>query len=70
MKFNIYIIISTLFLLLSCDQAAIIQNKKLNTTFQKKYKNSGFSLIYNDKLKIKKIDQRSLSIFRKIFTIL
>ena len=65
MKFNIYIILGTLFLLLSCDQATIVQSKKMNTTFQKKYKNSGFSLIYNDKLKIKKIDQRSLSIFHK-----
>ena len=40
-------------------------SKKLNITFDKKYKNSGFSLIYNDDLKIKKIDQRSLTIFHK-----
>ena len=65
MKFNIFIILSALFLLLSCDQAAINQSKKLDITFDKKYKNSGFSLIYNDDLKIKKIDQRSLSIFHK-----
>tara|TARA_Y100001958_G_C20830394_1_gene281424 strand:- start:314 stop:532 length:219 start_codon:yes stop_codon:yes gene_type:complete len=65
MKFNIYIILSTLFLLLSCDQTTINQSKKLNTTIEKKYRNSGFSLIYNDQLKIKKIDQRSLSIFHK-----
>ena len=65
MKFNIYIILSTLFLLLSCDQSTINQGKKVNTTFEKKYKNSGFSLIYNDQLKIKKIDQRSLTIFHK-----
>ena len=65
MKFNIYIILSTLFLLLSCDQAKIYQDKKLNITFENKYKNSGFSLIYNDHLKIKKIDQRSLTIFHK-----
>ena len=65
MKFKIYIILSTLFLLLSCNQATINQGKKLNTTFEKKYKNSGFSLIYNDQLKIKKIDQRSLTIFHK-----
>ena len=65
MKFNIYIILSTLFLLLSCDQTTINQGKKLGTTFEKKYKNSGFSLIYNDQLKIKKIDQRSLKIFHK-----
>ena len=65
MKFNIFIILSTLFLLLSCDQTTINQSKKLDITFDKKYKNSGFSLIYNDDLKIKKIDQRSLTIFHK-----
>ena len=52
-------------MLLSCDQTAINQSKKLDITFDKKYKNSGFSLIYNDDLKIKKIDQRSLKIFHK-----
>ena len=65
MKFNIFVILSTLFLLLSCDQTNINQIKKLDITFDKKYKNSGFSLIYNDDLKIKKIDQRSLTIFHK-----
>ena len=65
MKFNIFVILSTLFLLLSCDQTTFNQNKKLDITFDKKYKNSGFSLIYNDELKIKKIDQRSLTIFHK-----
>ena len=47
------------------DRTTINQGKKLDTTFEKKYKNSGFSLIYNDQLKIKKIDQRSLTIFHK-----
>ena len=65
MKFNIYIILSALFLLLSCDQSTINQSKKIDIPFEKKYKNSGFSLIYNDQLKIKKIDQRSLTIFHK-----
>ena len=56
MKFNIYIIFSTLFLLLSCDQSTINQSKKIDILFEKKYKNSGFSLVYNDQLKIKKIE--------------
>ena len=56
MKFNIFVILSTLFFLLSCDQTTINQSKKLDITFDKKYKNSGFSLIYNEKLKIKKIE--------------
>ena len=51
MKFNIYIIFSALFLLLSCDQTTLIKVKKLDITFEKKYKNSGFSLIYNDQFK-------------------
>ena len=65
MKFKIFIILSTLFLLLSCDQTTINQSKKLDSIFEKRYKNSGFSLVYNDQLKIKKIDQRSLTIFHK-----
>ena len=45
--------------------------KSLNYSFKKKYKNSGFTLIYNDQLKIekrisKKIDNRSLLIYHKI----
>ena len=52
-------------MLLSCDQITTNQSKKLDITFDKKYKNRGFSLIYNDDLKIKKIDQRSLTIFHK-----
>jgi len=65
MKFNIYIILSAFFLLLSCDQTTISENKIFNTNFEKKYRNSGFSLIYSDQLKIMKIDQRSLTIFHK-----
>ena len=65
MKFNIYIIFSALLLLMSCDQSTINKSKKVEVLFEKKYKNSGFSLIYNDQLKIKKIDQRSLTIFHK-----
>jgi len=47
MKFNIFIILSTLFLLLSCDQTAINQSKKLDITFDKKYKN-GFGIVLDD----------------------
>ena len=65
MKFNICVILSALFFLLSCDQVTTKQSKKLDITFDKKYRNSGFSLIYSDQLKIMKIDQRSLTIFHK-----
>ncbi len=65
MRFNIFVILGTLFFLLSCEQTTINQSNKLNIIFDKKYKNRGFSLIYNDELRIKKIDQRSLTIFHK-----
>jgi len=65
MKFNKYIILSILFLLLSCDQYSDTKSPIFDKSFEKKYKNSGFSLIYSEKSKIKKIDQRSLTIFHK-----
>ena len=54
-----------LFLLLSCDQYSRTKSEKIVKTFEKKYSNSGFSLIYSEELKVKKIDQRSLTIFHK-----
>ena len=65
MKFNRLIILSTLFLLFGCDQYSNNQSKIKIFSFENKYKNSGFSLVYNNKLKIKKIDQTSLTIFHK-----
>ena len=66
MKFNTLIILSTLLLLFGCDKYSNNQSKIKSFSFENKYKNSGFSLVYNDKLKIKKIDQKSLSIFTKL----
>ena len=65
MKFNRYIILNVVFLLLSCDQYSKTKSPKLDEIFEKKYKNSGFSLIYDEQLRIKKIDQRSLMIYHK-----
>jgi len=58
-----------LFLLSACNQYGKIDKSIVFTDVQK-YKNSGFALIFNDKLKenkniSKKIDNRSLSIFHK-----
>ena len=64
MKFNRLIFISLIFLI-GCDQYSTNQSKLSKTTFEKKYKNSGFSLVFNDNLNFKKIDQRSLTIFHK-----
>lgn len=65
MKFrNIIILISFIFFA-GCEQLASNKSSKLVFKPEKKYKNIGFSLIYNDDLKIKKLDSRSLQIFHK-----
>ena len=65
MKFrNIIILISFIFFA-GCEQITVDKSSKLDFESEKKYKNIGFSLIYNDDLKIKKLDSRSLQIFHK-----
>ena len=65
MKFkNIIILISFIFFA-GCEQLTTNKSSKLDLKPEKKYKNIGFSLIYNDNLKIKKLDGRSLQIFHK-----
>ena len=59
-------ILSSLLLLIGCNQYSSNQTKISNIVIENRYKNSGFSLIYNENLNIKKkIDQRSLTIFHK-----
>ena len=62
MRFKNLIFFVLLVFLVSCNQ---FDNKKNKLVFkpEKKYKNSGFALIYNDNFKSKKLDQRSLQIF-------
>lgn len=62
MRFKNLIFFILLVFLVSCNQ---FDNKKNKLVFkpEKKYKNSGFALIYNDNFKSKKLDQRSLQIF-------
>ena len=55
MRFDKLIFLGTLLLLLGCDQYSNNQSKIKSFSFENKYKNSGFSLVYNDKLKIKKL---------------
>ena len=65
MKFR-NILFITLILLIGCDlNNEKINTSKLNLKTDKKYKNAGFSLIYNDNLNLKKLDQRSLQIYHK-----
>ncbi len=65
MNFKKILIIFFLFLINSCDQYVSINKDNINKTIEKKFKNSGFTLIYNKNLNIKKLDNRSLEIFHK-----
>ena len=61
---TLFSIIFLLFLI-NCDQSVIKQSKK-TIEIEKKYQNSGFALVYNNKIdNIKKLDTRSLSIYHK-----
>ena len=69
MKFNKFIIIIISLFLTSCQQFDKGE-KSINYISNQKYSNTGFALIYDDKLKrdnriSKKIDNRSLLIFHK-----
>ena len=69
MKFNKFIIIIISLFLTSCQQFNKSE-KSINYISNQKYSNTGFALIYDDKLKrdkqiLKKIDNRSLLIFHK-----
>jgi len=64
MKFKI-IVIFCFFNLLGCTQYSLDNSKEKVIKFENKYKNSGFALVYNDNLKIKNLDNRSLQIFHK-----
>ena len=65
MKFKNLNFLLIFLILIGCDQYSDINSKKLVINFEKKYSNSGFSLIYNDSLNLKKLDNRSLQIFHK-----
>ena len=60
---NTTLIILFIFLI-GCDQYTS-KKTKINFKPEKKYKNSGFALIYNEDLNLKKLDQRSLHAFHK-----
>jgi hypothetical protein len=65
MKFkNIFILISFIFFA-GCDQYNSKRSIELSLKSEKKYHNSGFALVYNQDLDIKKLDDRSLKIFHK-----
>jgi len=66
MKYKCYINLIFFFLLLSCGQSSYNKVNKIDISGESRYKNSGFALIYNDKLEnIKKLEPRSLDIYHK-----
>ena len=64
MIFRNFTLIIFFILITSCDQYSS-KKTKINFKPEKKYKNSGFALIYNNDLNLKKLDQRSLQAFHK-----
>ena len=66
MKYKFYINLIFFFLLLSCNQSSYNKFNKIDIIGESGYKNSGFALIYDDKLEnIKKLESRSLDIYHK-----
>ena len=66
MNYKIRIFIVLLLFLTGCKTTIDSKKDKILITQEKKYNNSGFALIYDDKLeKIKKLEPRSLQIYHK-----
>jgi len=66
MNYKIFILAIFTIFLNSCDQSIIYNSKVKNLKIEEKYKNSGFALVYNNNLdNIKKLEDRSLSIYHK-----
>ncbi len=63
MKFKFLISFFIILLFSGCDQFKINQSNKLKLKPEYRFKNMGFTLIYNENLDLKKLDQRSLNIF-------
>ena len=69
MNYKSLLLILSLFIFSACNQD-IHKNETINIIYGQKYKNTGFALVYNNKLKkekkiSKKIDNRALVIFHK-----
>ena len=65
MKFRNLIIFIIFFFLIGCQEFSSKKSSEINLIPEKRYNNAGFSLIYNESLNIKKLDNRSLNIFHK-----
>ena len=65
MNFKIIFILVFLIFYSSCQQNELTNPKDKKIKIEKKYKNSGFALIYNENLQIKNLEDRSLQIYHK-----
>ena len=65
MNFRILQLFIFVIFLFGCEQYNIKKSSKLNFKTEKKFKNIGFTLVYDESLNLKKLDQRSLQIFHK-----
>ena len=61
MKFE-KLIILLIFFLANCDQYAVKQKDDFNELKTLKYRNSGFTLVFNENLDVKNLEERSLDI--------
>ena len=65
MKFRNILISFIIIFVNSCAEFDNTNSKMINSKLEKKYKNSGFTLIYNENLDIKILNDRSLNIYHK-----
>ena len=66
MRYNYLIFLIFFVFLIQCNQSTLNNSKKINFDIGNRYKNSGFALIYDEKIKgIKKLEERSLNIYHK-----
>ena len=65
MKFRYFIILISCLFIFGCEQYPLEKTKKINIKPENKYNNLGFSLIYDENLDLRKLDNRSLQIFHK-----
>ena len=65
MKFKNLIILALFIFISGCEQYKANNSKKINLKLEKKFKNIGFAMIYNEDLNIKNFDDRSLLIYHK-----
>ena len=65
MNYKLFIILCSILFLLSCDNQNSSLYKKDNFKIEEKYTNKGFTYIFSNDDKFKKLDERSLDIYHK-----